>query len=467
MQIGLSISVAAPPTTGGASEPALGTPSFAYQNTTVTNDLAADGYSWANARPLRVDKHGNRLTLAQRNNGGTKKHFWVWKNAAGWVDNASLTGGASAGEAFMERGTFDYDPVNDRLYTLWITSNPGDGGVIIRAYDIVYSGNNISAINRTASYSVVLDGSNVADAYQHPCLLFLDDAAYGDYGALLAVWSARKTTNEIRAAMVVQDDDGLAGGTAANWVAPVTAAVDTLSAAPDVASYSALVANATGAIPYPSIGRKASGTHVNDIYLAYHNGAVVGSAQWRWRRLRWNSGANDWSTGLTADALVSNVQRAGTDTGYELKQQLGTFIHEDTANDRMAFGLATWKSNTDGDTFGFAMISAADAISLVDVYSAAETHSFAPVGDIAYDTTHNRIVVSYLTTDDEFAGMRLYDGATPTSDPVVAYDDVTPAGVDIPLLNTETASVLMLFRDRVDQADAPLYRGLFGSIPWV
>lgn len=454
------------------SPPSLEGASFAYQNTTVTNDLGADGYSWPQARPLLLDKHGNVISLAQRYNTINQRHFFVWSaDGQTWTDNPSNTGHDSApGEAFFERGCVAYDPDQDALHVLWITVNPGDGGVIYRAYDIAYSGSAITAINRRLGVSVVLDGTNTADHYQHPIMLHLDDAAYGAHGALLAVWSARKGTNgEVRASMCVLGSSGTTGGTVGNWAAPVSASTTTLASCQPDAAYSALVAQNNGAIPYPSIGRKSSGTHAGDVYLVYASAALGGA--WRWRRLVWDATANDWSNAMTADTVICQVARAGTDTGYTLKNQLGTFVHEDTARDRMVVGVATWKSDADGDTFGFVLIDAADAVEQVDVYSASGVHSFAPTGDVRYDAVARRIVVSWLTSDDEFVHLRLYDGAATAGSIVTAYDAVSPAGADIPLLGPRMilggrAVQPMLFRDRVDQSGAPLYRGLFGTLDW-
>lgn len=452
--------------------PSLGQASAVYQNSTVTNDLGADGYSWPQARPLIIDKHGNLISLAQRYNSGSQRHFFVWSaDGETWTDNPSNTGHDSApGEAFFERGAVAYDPDNDTLHVLWITTNPGDGGVIYRAYDIAYSGTTITAINRRSGVSVVLDGTNTADHYQHPVMLHLDDAAYGAHGGLLAVWSARKGTNgEVRASMCVLGASGTTGGAVGNWAAPVSASTTTLASSQPDALYSALVTQSNGDIPYPSIGRKTAGTHAGDLYLVYASAGNSGA--WRWRRLVWDGTANDWSNAMTSDTVICQIARAGTDSGYTLKNQLGTFVHEDTVRDRMIVGLATWKDDTAGDTWGFVLIDSADAVEQVDVYSAGGAHSFAPTGDVRYDAVARRIVVSWLTGDDEFVQIRLYDGSATAGTVITAYDAVSPAGADIPLLGPRTTIggspvQLVMFRDRVDQDGDPLYRGVLVTLPW-
>lgn len=451
--------------------PRLGAPSFGYQNTTVTNDLAADGYSWAQAKPIVVDKHGNIITIAQRQNEASKRHFFVWSaNGAVWTDNPSNTGHDSQpGEAFFERGAAAYDPDQDTLHVLWITTNPGDGGVIYRAYDIAYSGTTITAINRRVGVSVVLDGTD-ADQNQHPVMLFLGDAAFGAHGGLLACWAIRKSgENEVRAAMCSLGSSGTTGGTASNWTHIGVESTDTLGVVPATASYTALVVNATDGICYPSLGRKAAGTHALDLYLLYNDGSNTPSinGNWRWRRMAWASGSNNWAGGLTTDTLITAAERAGDDTGYSLKNQLGTAWAEDTDNDRMVAGLPTWKDDTTGDTWSFVGVDDDDSLDLIDVYSAGGAHSFAPVGDVCYDATSQRIVVSWLTSGTEHARVQLYSGLTAVGDALTAYSAVSPSGVDIPLLYPRwNGKLLVLFRDRVDQSGAALYRGLIGTLTW-
>lgn len=465
MQIGLAMNMVAASHKG---PPALGGATFAYQNTTVTNDLSADGYSWANARPIMADQYGKLIVLAQRNNSGGKTHTFVYSNDGGatWSDSAVASGS-------LDRGTAVYDSVNDLVHVLWSAAAATDG-IIYRRYSFTRDGSqNITGISQVAGVNLQLDFQNAGTmSYQHPQLLWLNDAGFGANGALLAVWSARNAggvsnKNEIRASMRVLSNSA-ADNTAGNWAAPVAADSTSIDQSPQVA-YSALVVNNAVGIAYPSIGRKATGTHALDVYLCYHDGSnTATSGVWRWRRLRWNSGANNWSTGLTTDTLITNVQRGGADTGYSLKNQLGSFVHQDTANDRMLFGLATWKSNADGDTWGYVGINGDDSLtSLVDAYSSGGAHSFAPTGDLCYDAVGQRIVVSWLTSGAEYVQVRLYAGLAPAGSVITAYSAVSPSGADIPLLYPRrSGKLLMLFRDRVDQVGAPLYRGLFGSLNW-
>ena len=445
---------------GGTGPPAsLGSPSFAYQNTIFTNDLSSDGYSWANALPITIDQYGKIIALCQRHNAGTKQHNFVYSNDFGatWVD-AGLTSG------FLERGMVAYDSINDLLHVCWNALASTDG-IIYRRYSITRDSlQNITAIAAVAGINLQLDFETAATtmSYQHPLILWLSDI--GANGAILCVWSARNAVgvankNEIRASMRVLSNS-VADNTAANWVAPVTADLTSIVQLPQVV-YSALVVNNAASIAYPSIGRKAS---TKDVYLCYADGA--NTTAWRWRRLRWN--VSDWSTGMTADTLITAFQRTGTDTGYSLKQQLGSFVHNDTVNNRMIFGLATWKSDVLGDTWGFVGINSDDSLTaLVDAYSAGGVHSFAPVGDICFDTTSGRLVVSWLTTAIEYAQVQLYNGLSSQGSIITAYSAVSPNGVDIPLLYPRlNGKLIMMFRDRVDQAGASLYRGLAGVLTW-
>lgn len=445
---------------GGITSPpaSLDNPTFAYQNTTFTNDLSADGYSWANSLPVTVDQYGKIIALCQRNNSGTKQNNFVYSNDSGvtWTD-AGLTSG------FLERGMAAYDSINDLIHVCWNALAASDG-IIYRRYSITRDGsNNITGIAAVAGINLQLDFENAGTmSYQHPLILWLSDI--GANGAILCVWSARNALgiankNEIRASMRVLSNT-VADNTAANWAAPVTADVTGIDQSPQVA-YSALVVSNTVSIAYPSIGRKAS---TKDVYLCYADGANVPT--WRWRRMRWN--ISDWSTGLTADTLITAFQRAGTDTGYNLKQQLGSFVHNDTTNNRMIFGLATWKSDALGDTWGYVGINSDDSLTaLVDAYSANGAHSFAPTGDICFDTTSGRLVVSWLTTATEYAQVQLYNGLVTQGAIITAYSVVSPNGVDIPLLYPRlNGKLIMMFRDRVDQAGASLYRGLAGTLAW-
>lgn len=440
-------------------------------NTTVANDLSQDGHSWSQANPLLIDKYGKIIIPLQRLNNVDKLNVFVYSNDDGatWIDNPTVTD-----ERFIERGAAAYDTANDAIHMLWIGQS-ADQGVFYRRYIPARDGeHNLTGIARADGVSLVLDHqTNDPMQFQHPILLHLDDQAYGQYGALLAIWSARNrgatAGNEIRASMCVMQSDPNACGDAKAWTAPVVADTSTIGISPVVA-YSALVANKTVDIAFPSAIRKRAGTHRGDVYLFFHDGDGIGKGAWAFRRLRWNDGAANWSDGLTEITTISPQQRAGTDTGYSLKQQLGTRPVEDAAHDLLYFGFATWKNDTDGDTWSFVALDAAndDKLSaIVDAYVAGGPHSYAPTGDITFDEASGQLVVAYIKTGTQAIFVRRYKGIRPDGDEIAVFDK---APVDIPILASpprygEPGRLLILFRDTIHSPQPP-YHGWFGSLTW-
>ncbi len=457
------------PTAAPTATPApqgLAGPVFARQQTVVTNDLSPDGYNWSQASPLLIDRYGSIIIPAQRHNNTDKRNLFVYSNDGGatWQDSVVF-------EGFIERGAAAYDPANDVIHMLWIGISPTDGVFYRRYVPIRDAEHKITGIEKTADLNMVLDKqTDGAMFYQHPILLHLPDAAFGRYGALLAVWGARNNGagggNEIRASMAVLGDDANAGGQAASWKAPSAASATVIGNAPQ-APYTVLLANTLAGIAHPSVLRKRAGANAGDVYLFYHDGAAPGA--WAFRRMRWSAAAGDWSAGLTAPTTISEGRRAGSSTGYTLNQQLGSRPVEDPARDRVYFGFANWKDDAGGDTWSFVYVDAAagDALSpIVDVYSAGGPHSYAPAGDIAFDAASGLLVVSYVKTGTQHAFVRLYDGTAPVGEEVAAFD---AAPVDIPLLAEQTrygspARLLMAFRDTVNHT--PPYSGWFGSLVW-
>lgn len=442
----------------GSSEPALSSPSFANQNTTITNNLGADGYTWAQALPISVDGSGKILSLAQNYTVG---HSFVYSNNGGstWNDNA-------LNETALQRGAVALDTVNDVAHVLWSANDAGDG-IIYRRYTISRSGGNITGLTKDAGVNLQLDYQvSGSYAFAHPIMIFLSDAAFGTYGALLAIWSVQRLSsagNEIRASMVTLGSTADAGKTAGNWAAPVSASTTTIGNAPQVA-YSALVANATAAGCRPSALRTASGAHAKDVYLGYYDGNTASNGgAWQIKRMQWASGSNNWSTGLSAAVKISDLKRAGTDTGYDSKGELGSQLAHDTTNDQVGFAFPTWKDNTSGDTITLGLCDSADAVSSTDVYSAAGTHSYAPTCDLVWDSTARRFVVSYIATSTQAAYVRLYNGSTATGAATLIYSALP---VDIPLLYSRlSGKLLVLFRDTTNSPTPP-YHGVFGTVTW-
>jgi hypothetical protein len=93
-----------------ASIPSFTNPTITQQNTTITNDLAADGYSWSQAHPEHFDDAGNSIALAQRRNGGNTVHGFTWKNVGGNWQDAGFT------EGFLSRASFALDKTNNVIH---------------------------------------------------------------------------------------------------------------------------------------------------------------------------------------------------------------------------------------------------------------------------------------------------------------------------------------------------------------
>lgn len=430
------------------TDPDVGNPSFAAQNTTFTNDMGPDGFSWPQAGPygpLMVDQYGKLICLSEDSGGN---HTITYSNDSGatWADGPSI--------GFLTRGAADYNSADDRLEVLWLAQAATDG-MLYRRYAPTRDGsNNITAWAAVGAAYAILDAEVTGTMeYQHPCILWLNDAVYGAHGAVVCAWCCRNTGiggtgNEIRSAMRILSNTA-ADLVALNWTHIGVASASTIGNAPLTASYTALRANATSGIPHASLARQAN----NNLVCAYHNGAGL----WRHMHAVWD-GVSAWTT-LSAQETLATIVRAGTDTGYASKGELLSKIREDAAGNWYV-GIATWRNDTDGDTWTLAQVTPANVVSLADVYSAGGAHSYAPTGDIDYDTAAARVVVSYITTGAQSAYVALYNGVTADDAPVLAFNTEP---VDIPLLHTRAivGKLGVLFRD----TSAP-FRGWFGTMDW-
>jgi len=221
--------------------------------------------------------------------------------------------------------------------------------------------------------------------------------------------------------------------------------------------YTALLANVTTGIPHVALVRQAD----KSLFIGYHTGTLSGGAMagsWAYRRATWAAGSNNW-TALSAAATISGLVRSGTDSGYTRKGELLSKPVEDSAGN-LYLGIATWKGNASGDTWGYVQITPADVVTLVDSYSVGGAHSYAPTGDLEYDSLTDRIIASYIITTTQAAYVRLYDGVTASQPEALAFNT---APVDIPLIRTRTSAgkLGMLFRD----TDTP-HLGWFGTLDW-
>lgn len=436
---------------GGGPSGMLASPSFVQQNTAYTNDMGADGYNWSQGGPrgpIGVDTFGKLFALCQNNSAS---HTIVYSNDSGatWSDSVALPA--------LARGSLAYNSADDRLEVCWSGSAASDG-VLFRRYSITRDGsNNITAFTALGAGYCQLDAETTGTMqYEHPCILWLSDAAYGAHGAVLCLWSARNTGvggtgNEIRAAMRVISGTIANDQNPANWTHIGVSSTTTIGNAPGTASYTAVVANTTASVPYGSLGRLANG----DLFLAYSDGANTNL--WRFRRATFD-GTSAW-TSLGTVTTITAIKRAGTDSGYTLKQQLGTKIVQD-ASGNVYFGIATWKDDTNGDTWGYAQITSGDTVTLVDSYSSAGAHSYAPTGDIDYDSASGRLVVSYIKTTTQAGYIKSYTGLTAAQGETLMFSS---APIDIPLIRTRviTGKLGILFRD----TNTP-HLGWFGTMAW-
>lgn len=433
---------------GGSSNP-LSTVSINAYNTTVSNDMSPDGVTWASVRgAFVIDQYGKYIQYVQVYNGNTRLLRMLVSNDSGatWFDTGSS-------EGFLTRGDIVYDAVNDCLHALTVTTNPGDGGVIYRRHTITRDGsNNITAIARAAGVSVSLDAPSGGS--EHPTILMTSSTM------LLAAWTIYDGEGgEIRAVRCNISSNADAGGTASNWThIGVNSTNVVMEAPPATASYTIIFTRSAVTAPdYFSVKHLSNG----NLAFVYHTGSSPG--QWWIKRAVW--AGSSW-TSLSSATLITSVQRAGTDTGYSLKQQLVSQITED-ASGNIYVGLATWKSNADGDTWGVYKITSANAISSVDVYSAGGVHSYAPTGDVAYDATSGKVLATYIVTGagSEYAHITLWPSDLSAVEQDAVLFNTLP--VDIPIIASPRTSgkVLVTFRE-TDGTPTPPYVGYFGTVLW-
>lgn len=428
------------------SDPILENPSFAPMGTTYTNNLSADGMTWAAQRgAFEIDSFGKYVQYVQRYNGGTTKCAYVVSNNAGgtWADKEPAAGG----EGFLTRGAIVYDAGRDCLHQVCVTTNPGDGGMIYRRNTITRDGsNNITAITRAAGVSVSLD--DPSQGAEFPTIIMTDA------NTLLIAWTARTALGgEIRCCKCDLSGDANAGGTASNWVHIGVNSTTTIGSAPAVGSYTIPYTQGSAVWTYFSLLQLAAG----DLRWLYHSGPSGG--QYRTRRSV-RSAANVWNS-LSSPAVVLAEKRAGTDTGYSLKMQLISSQSEDASGNVYA-GVADWKDNAAGDTWTLVKITSADVVSFADVYSAGGPHSYAPTGDVAYDATADRAVASYLESVSQDAFVQLFTPAlAAAASALLAY---ATNDVDIPLIldTRDNGKLLMGFR----VAGSPPQIGVFGTLDW-
>jgi len=464
----------------------VSTPTFTKQTGTVLTNLGPDGFTWAQAPAVAVDPFGK--LVAQLNDNSQQVHF-MYSNNNG-VTWSTPTGNIDGG--FLVRGSITFDAGGAWAHVLWNGYNSTDG-LIYRRYAITRDGsNNITTISaaRDSTVNLQLDfqvGSAIMN-YELPVLLWIPEG--GANGSLVAFWPAQNLQTghiggEVRCAMRTLTLTS-ADGTAANWVAPGAAATDSINNPPNIGSYTAVSQLASaGFVPGIAARRKAAGTNTKDLYVCYIEGTTIASTALKFRRLRWNAGSNNWSTGITTATTLTLLQRAGADAlGYNLKFQLLTEPREDTARDKIWIGVCTYKDNTNRDTWGYVGVNCATdaAIAPIDVYSAG-THSdrvdkFID-GDISVDSTTGWVAVSYLNLTAKSIFMACYDtGGTqitapflvssgaPFDTPTLVNGRLNQSGTDALVITTRDFNAGAAVADGAAPTYTPPYNAWIGRVVW-
>lgn len=432
----------------GAGGPtgALSAPAFADINTTFTNDLSPDGMTWdAVGGAFRIDQHGKYIQYIQRYNSNTRLCYFIFSNDKGvtWADNTGISGG----EGFLVRGSITYDAARDCIHGLIVTTNAGDGGIIYRRYSITRDGsNNITSIARVAGVSLSMDSAGAA--YEFPTLIMTDT------NTLLAAWTVRTAApgGEIRACKCDITSNADAGGTASNWVHIGVDSTTTIGGAPDVGSYTVIFTQASNVFTYFSLVEMSSG----DLGWFYHSGATPG--QWRWRRSV-KSGAT-WDS-LSNPVAVSNMQVAGTDAGYELKNQLATKIVED-ASGNVYCAAPVWLSDAAGDTVRLFKVTSADAVSSVTIYSAGGAHSYAPTCGLSYDSTSGRLIVTYIKTTTSFTHLQAFSTVLAQLQGETTVETATVCDIPLVVFARDAGKLGIAFRKQ----GSPPQPARWGALSW-
>jgi hypothetical protein len=475
-----------------SAQPALGNPVAAQMGTTFTNDLSADGFTWAQGAPSFEDKYGNPICLVQRHNAGTKQHNFVYSNTAGasWTD-------AGIAETAIDRGACAYDGGHDLIHVAYNGQSVSDG-IFYRRYLISYAAGTtqISAIARLDSVSVILDNQQTGEtvSYQHPSAIFCPDLpldgtisqvlvfVYGIYNANVA-----NPGYEIRAVCRVLSYDS-ADGTAANWRAVHSVGgvpsgdTSAIGNTPVTGTYTAVVANTGGTgVPYPSCVRKAwtGGSLAGSILIVYGRSEASNVLQWAQVRLTWT--ANQWTK--SSASLIEAVTTAGTDAGYSLKLQLCSKLAPDQTNDAFYCAYPVWKSDALGDVLRVRKIALSTLTGpAVDLYAAGASNTDAGrdmfvVGDCHWDEISGALVVAYgdLPRHDVYVATMTTGLALVGAAPLAIPSAFTTAPCDIPTIHPSRVNgrTALVFRDFNVEARnnpptyTPPYKGWWVTLDWV
>jgi len=416
------------------------------------NDGSQDAINFSQGRVWTIDTYGKYIWLTEKRSDGA--HYWAWSNDTGTTWSQS-----SESYNFLTRGSVAYDSINDVLHVIWSADSASDG-IIYRRYSITRDGsNNITSIQRVdTNVNLQLDTS-ATRILEEPVALWVNDGSTD--GILAAVWTKRGgSLNEARGSMralSMTDADGTAG----NWTA-IDGTGDTFSIDAPAVAADKIYSDTSGSSAVSATVRGGNGSRKDDLYVFVAEEDDSADDEVLAYRATWSAGSGNWNGGWSSSISMGAM---GTASGYSLKYQLITKPVLDSTNDRLYIGWARYKDVTSGDTVSIAYLNSSDTASAtVDVYSANDTHSYAPTLDIAYDATQDLVYVSYVqsTTNGDNGSIyyKTYNGSS-LSSATIFY--TTPGGsggangsADIPILyENRSTNDRLLFAFRVNGALPP------------
>jgi hypothetical protein len=354
-------------------------------------------------------------------------------SGATWQDNTLINDLSDLGE-IATRTAFVYDSTNDCLHGLLYYNTDV---VVYRKYTLQYSGSSITGIawTRGVDANTVLHSVGSVD-FEHPIIFKV-----GTY--VVCLWSTTGSTGaNITAVRCDIGSNVNAGATLANWLHVGISSTGAIGSNPDTPSYTVLATTAQTQNMYPSAIILANG----DLAYIYKK-----TGSYYVRRATWNG--NSWNA-LGTETKLCDIQVAGTDTGYSLKQQLITLPVEQSDNIYVAFPV--WLSNVLGDTVRLCKIDSSNVATFYEVNSANGAHAYAPCTDIALIDT--RIIISYLKTSKD-TYVRVFSGLTPLTAETLMVSNANP--VDIPLLAQRKVNNKLLSLYRIEGTPPQIGRKTF------
>jgi hypothetical protein len=439
-------------------------PQFAIQDYADAELLGPDGYTWAQGNPLVVDAFGKLVALRQKHNAGIR---FAYSNDGGatWDQSGTEIN-------FITRGALAYDSRNDIFHVLWAAVDNADGA-IYRRYTVTRDGsNNITAVTAVGGINLQLE-ANASTSIKQPVLLWLDDADYGTYGALVAVWSAANATDsQLHASMRVLSNDA-DDNTGANWTQLDGSGTGDPALISSTYNVPATVVSPTaGFLQGASAYRKREGTHAGDLYIA----CAENLGNVTFRRYEFQGGTDTFDNPTSDITIFDLVTGSGRTEGQEW--ELLAKWAEDTVNDSVYIAGARWDGATNGETWGVYRVNDDDSVDhLADPYVTGGQFlpaDYALTGDIVFDNTSAKLISAHITTSANDMVLTVYD---PDGTLDQTFTVFTAADVDIPLLWQDPNSgqvrytengpdqLLVIFRDTDGYpSTAPPYRGWFGTV---